>query len=149
MTIIQYYHLDIHLSLPPATDELLKMVRCSCHKHNIIPVKCSACGNCRGSGCTNSNKPIHDESVSIGISFPSFFYPHSLGHHYLSTPIVGSKLEGCGILQQVGGTCLQEVFIGTIYNNVYSAEGLVVPQVSQLYVLKCLFSCSADLLWDS
>ena len=48
--------------LPPAPDELLKIVRCNCHtdyssmrctckKHNV---KCSPeCDNCRGLGCTN------------------------------------------------------------------------------------------------
>ena len=55
--------------LPPAPDELLKIVRCNCHtdcssmrctckKHNV---KCSpACGNCRGLGCTNSDN-LEDE----------------------------------------------------------------------------------------
>ncbi len=52
--------------LPPAPDDLLKMIRCNCptdcssmrctcRKHHV---KCSpACGNCRGSGCTNSSIP--------------------------------------------------------------------------------------------
>ena len=60
--------------LPPAPDELLKMIRCNCHtdcssmgctckKHNV---KCSpACGNCRGSGCTNSNNPTHEDEDDI------------------------------------------------------------------------------------
>ena len=65
--------------LPPAPDNLLKMIRCNCRtdcssmrctcrKHNV---KCSpACGNCRGSGCTNSTIPeqldgdIDDETES-------------------------------------------------------------------------------------
>ena len=60
--------------LPPAPDELLKMIRCNCHtdcssvrcsckKHNV---KCApACGNCRGSCCTNSNNPIHEDEDDI------------------------------------------------------------------------------------
>ena len=57
--------MPILTDLPPAPDDLLKMIRCNCltdcssmrctcKKHNV---PCSpACGNCRGSGCTNSNK---------------------------------------------------------------------------------------------
>ncbi len=53
--------------LPPAPDELLKMIcltdcnnmRCTCRKHNL---KCSpACGNCKGSACTNSMNEDNDE----------------------------------------------------------------------------------------
>lgn len=59
--------------MPPAPDELLKIIRCNCHtdcssmrctckKHNV---KCSpACGNCRGSGCTNSDKLEEDDDNS-------------------------------------------------------------------------------------
>ena len=65
---------QIFTDLPPAPDEFLKMIRCNCHtdcssvrctckKHNV---KCSpACGNCRGSGCTNSNNPIHEDEYDI------------------------------------------------------------------------------------
>ena len=57
-------------NLPPAPDELLRVIRCNCRtdcctmrctckKHNI---KCSpACGNCRGSGCMNSDSLVCDE----------------------------------------------------------------------------------------
>ena len=53
----------VHTDLPPAPENLLKMIqcncrtdcssmRCACRKPNV---KCSpACGNCRGSDCTNS-----------------------------------------------------------------------------------------------
>jgi len=56
--------------LSPAPSELLKIIRCNCQtdcsstrctckKHNV---KCSvACGNCRGSGCTNSEVPESDD----------------------------------------------------------------------------------------
>ena len=56
--------MPVHTDLPPAPDELLKIIRCNCHtdcstlrctcrKHNV---KCSpACGNCMGSGCTNAD----------------------------------------------------------------------------------------------
>lgn len=58
--------------LPPAPDELLRVIRCncqsdcsslrcSCRKHNV---KCSlACGNCRGSGCMNSDQSTHEEEL--------------------------------------------------------------------------------------
>ena len=66
--------MSVLTDLPPAPDELLKMIRCNCHsdcssmrcsckKHNM---KCSpVCGNCRGSGCTNSNNPIHEDDDDI------------------------------------------------------------------------------------
>jgi len=56
--------------LPPAPDELLKIIRCNCHtdcssmrctckKYNV---KCSsACGNCKGTACTNSDTSIDEE----------------------------------------------------------------------------------------
>ena len=56
--------------LPPAPDELLKLIRCNCHtdcssmrctckKYNV---KCSsACGNCKGTGCTNSDALMYEE----------------------------------------------------------------------------------------
>ena len=56
--------------LPPAPSEILKIIRCNyqtdyscmrctCKKHNV---KCSvACGNCRGSGCTNSEVLENDD----------------------------------------------------------------------------------------
>ena len=58
--------------LPPAPDELLKMIRCNCHtdcssmrctckKYNV---KCSSvCGNCKGTGCTNSDTSIHEDDT--------------------------------------------------------------------------------------
>ena len=60
--------------LPPAPDALLKMIRCSCQsdcssmrctcrKHNV---DCSpACGNCRGSSCSNSCDTIHELNDDI------------------------------------------------------------------------------------
>ena len=60
--------------LPPAPDTLLRVVRCncatgcstmrcSCRKHNI---ECSppACGQCRGSSCTNSTQECYDTDDS-------------------------------------------------------------------------------------
>ena len=59
--------------MPPAPDDLLKIIRCNCQtdcsnmrctcrKHNV---KCSvACGNCRGSGCTNSDRLEEDDDNS-------------------------------------------------------------------------------------
>jgi len=59
--------------LPPAPDELLKIIRCNCHtdcsslrctceKHNV---RCStACGNCRRLGCTNSDN-LEDEYSKV------------------------------------------------------------------------------------
>ena len=56
--------------LPPAPDELLKMIRCNCRtdcnsmrctcrKHNL---KCSpACGNCKGSACMNSDTFMNED----------------------------------------------------------------------------------------
>jgi hypothetical protein len=53
----------LQTSLPPAPEHLLKVIRCNCQadcstlrctckRHNI---ECTpACGNCRGSGCTNT-----------------------------------------------------------------------------------------------
>ncbi len=55
----------VYTDLPPAPDELLQVVRCNCRSdcsslkctcrmHNV---KCSlACGNCKGSGCMNSDQ---------------------------------------------------------------------------------------------
>ncbi len=59
--------MPMHTDLPPASDELQRIIRCNCQtdcgsmrctckKHNV---KCSpACGNCRGSGCMNSTQTI-------------------------------------------------------------------------------------------
>ena len=59
--------LPVHTDLAPAPDELLRVIRCNCQadcsslrctcrKHNV---ECSpACGNCKGSACTNSDKSI-------------------------------------------------------------------------------------------
>ena len=59
----------VQTDLPPAPQQLLKMIRCNCQtdcsslkctckKHNI---ECSAaCGNCRGSACTNSTQVACD-----------------------------------------------------------------------------------------
>ena len=59
--------LQVHTDLPPAPDELLRVIRCNCQadcsslrctcmKHTV---ECSpACGNCKGSACTNSDKSI-------------------------------------------------------------------------------------------
>ena len=64
--------MPIHTDLPPAPDELLRVIRhncqsdcssmrCTCNKHNV---KCSpACGNCRGSGCMNSDFLECDEEI--------------------------------------------------------------------------------------
>ena len=64
--------MPIHTDLPPALDELLRVIRyncqsycssmrCTCKKHNV---KCSpACGNCRGSGCMNSDFLECDEEL--------------------------------------------------------------------------------------
>ena len=60
----------VHTDLPPAPEELLRVIRCNCKtdctnmrctsiKHNV---KCSpACGNCRGSGCINSDQLEYDD----------------------------------------------------------------------------------------
>ena len=60
--------------LPPAPDELLKMIRCNCRtdcnsmrctcrKHNL---KCSpACGNCKGSACTNSDTFMNEDEDEV------------------------------------------------------------------------------------
>ena len=60
----------VQTDLPPAPDDLLRVIRCNCQsdcstlrctcrKHNV---KCSlACGNCRGSGCMNSDPLAHEE----------------------------------------------------------------------------------------
>ena len=62
--------MPLHTDLPPAPSEILKIIRCNCQtdcsnmrctckKHNV---KCSvACGNCRGSGCTNSEVLENDD----------------------------------------------------------------------------------------
>ena len=62
--------MPLHTDLPPAPSEILKIIRCNCQtdcssmrctckKHNV---KCSvACGNCRGSGCTNSQVLENDD----------------------------------------------------------------------------------------
>ena len=59
----------IRTSLPPAPEHLLRVIRCncqtdcstlrcSCKKHNI---ECTlACGNCKGTGCTNTS---HDNDI--------------------------------------------------------------------------------------
>ena len=56
--------------LSPTPDELLKMIRCNCHTdcssmrciYKKYNVKCSSvCGNCKGTGCTNSDTSIHEE----------------------------------------------------------------------------------------
>ena len=63
--------MPVHTDLPPAPDELLRIIRCNCHtdcstlrctcqKHDV---KCSpACGNCMGSGCTNADNFYFDET---------------------------------------------------------------------------------------
>ena len=60
----------VHTDLPTAAEELLRVIRCNyktdctnmrctCIKHNV---KCSpACGNCRGSGCINSDQLEYDD----------------------------------------------------------------------------------------
>ena len=62
--------IPVQTDLPPAPDDLLQVIRCNCQsdcsslrctcrKHNV---KCSlACGNCRGSGCMNSDPLAHEE----------------------------------------------------------------------------------------
>ena len=62
----------VHTGLPPAPQELLRVIRCNCKidcsgprctckKHDVA---CSpACGNCRGSGCSNSSRLLFDEDV--------------------------------------------------------------------------------------
>lgn len=62
--------MPVYTDFPPAPDELLQVIRCNCQtdccnmrctckKHYI---KCSpACGNCRGSGCMNSDCLVSDE----------------------------------------------------------------------------------------
>ena len=64
--------MPVHTDLPPAPDELLRVIRCNCQsdcsslrctcrKHNV---KCSlACGNCRGSGCMNSDQVTPEEEL--------------------------------------------------------------------------------------
>ena len=64
----------VQTDLPPAPDELLRMIRCNCQtdcstlrctckKHNV---KCSpACGNCRGSDCINSDWLTYEEGVDV------------------------------------------------------------------------------------
>ena len=64
----------VQTDLPPAPDELLRMIRCNCQtdcstlrctckKHNV---KCSpACGNCRGSDCINSDWLTYEEDVDV------------------------------------------------------------------------------------
>ena len=58
--------------MPPAPDDLLKIIRCNCHtdcssmgctckKHTV---KCSVeCGNCRGSVCPNSDRLEEDDET--------------------------------------------------------------------------------------
>ena len=65
--------LPVLTHLPPAPEAILRIIRCncstdcsslkcSCRKHNL---ECSAaCGQCRGSGCTNSIRPDDSESSS-------------------------------------------------------------------------------------
>ena len=65
--------LPVMTHLPPAPEALLRVIRCNCstdcsslkctcRKHNL---ECSAaCGQCRGSGCTNSVQPDDYESTS-------------------------------------------------------------------------------------
>ena len=60
--------------LPPAPDDLLKIIRCncltncqnarcSCIKHGM---KCSAaCGHCHGSACSNASSFVMDEASSV------------------------------------------------------------------------------------
>ena len=62
--------MSVLTNLPPAPDELLKIITCNCHtdcnsmrctskKYNM---KCfSACGNCKGTGYTNLDISIHEE----------------------------------------------------------------------------------------
>ena len=64
----------VHTDLPPAPEELLRVIRCNCQtdcssmrctckKHNV---KCSpACGNCRGSGCINSDQLEYDDNEEV------------------------------------------------------------------------------------
>jgi hypothetical protein len=60
----------VQTNLPPAPQELLRVIRCNCKSDCSGPrctckkhdVECSpACGNCRGSGCSNSNRLLLDE----------------------------------------------------------------------------------------
>jgi len=66
--------MSVLANLPPAPDELLKIIKCNCHtdyssmrctckKYNV---KCrsSACRNCKGAGCTNLDTTIHEEDDS-------------------------------------------------------------------------------------
>ena len=62
----------LQTSLPPAPEHLLRVIRCncqtdcstlrcSCKKHNI---ECTlACGNCKGTGCTNTSYDNDNEPV--------------------------------------------------------------------------------------
>ena len=62
----------LQTSLPPAPEHLLRVIRCncqtdcstlrcSCKKHNI---ECTlACGNCKGTGCTNTSHDNDNEPV--------------------------------------------------------------------------------------
>ena len=67
--------------LPPAPDELLKIVRCNCHtdrssmrcackKHNVKCICSLVCGNCRGLDCTNSDN-LEDEDLEESIATDS------------------------------------------------------------------------------
>ena len=65
----------LQTALAPAPGNLLRIIRCSCltdcstlrctcKKHNI---ECTpACGNCRGSGCTNSLQMSCDDDDDVG-----------------------------------------------------------------------------------
>ena len=65
--------MPVPTDLPPAPDELLQIIRrncqmdcsttrCTCKKHNVK--YSTACGNCRGIGCMNSNYLTGDEEDS-------------------------------------------------------------------------------------
>ena len=71
--------MPIHTDQPPAPDELLRVIRCNCQS-DCSSMRCTckkhnakfslACGNCRGSGCMNSdflecNEEIDDTDDNI------------------------------------------------------------------------------------
>ena len=83
--------------MPPAPDDLLKVIRCncstdcssarcSCQKHGL---KCSlACGQCRGTACINASAFVTDDEENIDEEFVLLISMHTpLGrtnHHLYS-----------------------------------------------------------------
>ena len=64
--------MPVHTDLPPAPEELLKVIRCNYHT-DCSTLRCTcqkhivkfspACGNCRRSGCTNADNLYFDDKI--------------------------------------------------------------------------------------